>query len=252
MNRTARPVLILGGTAEGRRLAAALAEDARWHTITALAGRTGGPRLPPGAVRIGGFGGPDGLARYLTDQGIAAVIDATHPFAARMGANAAHACAATGTPRLRLERPGWVADPAAGDRWTRVPDEAAAADAVRGAPSVFLALGRQALAPFAGLDGTARVVVRAVDPLPPESPLPRAHAVLARGPFDEAGEVALLRDHGITVLVCRDSGGTEGRAKLMAARRLGVPVVMIDRPPRPPGPLVGTVAEALAWLDALA
>ncbi|WP_246152400.1 cobalt-precorrin-6A reductase [Roseospira navarrensis] len=248
-----RRVLILGGTTEARALAGFLAASGDWWPVTALAGRTDGPRRPPGDLRTGGFGGPDGLAAYLADTGPVAVIDATHPFAARMGANAARACAVVGVPLLRLERSGWTADPDAGDRWTRVPDEAAAARAVAGAGSVFLALGRQALAPFAGLDETARVVVRSVDPLGPDTPLPCAVPIVARGPFDEADEAALLRDHGVTVLVCRDSGGADGRAKLMAARSLGVSVVMIDRPPRPKGvPAVHDGTAALAWLAGLA
>jgi precorrin-6A/cobalt-precorrin-6A reductase len=236
-----RRVLVLGGTGEARRLATALV-DAGVDVLSSLAGRVADPVLPPGRVRVGGFGGVEGLAEALAE--VDAVVDATHPFAAGMTANAAAAAAGTGTPLLRLQRPGWTAGP--GDDWRWVPDLAAAAAAVAGASSVFVTTGRQGLAAFAGLRG--EVLVRSVDP--PAPPLPaRCTVVLARGPFTVEEETALMRQHAVEVVVTKDSGGAMTAAKLTAARELGVPVVLVRRPPLPPGvPVVATVEKALDWL----
>lgn len=234
-------VLVLGGTAEARRLAERLVA-ADVDVLSSLAGRVADPVLPPGAVRIGGFGGTGGLEAAL--EGVAALIDATHPFAATMTAHAAAAAAATGTPLLRLQRPGWAAQP--GDDWRWVSSLDQAATAVAGCRSVFLTTGRQGLAAFAGL--TAHCVVRSVDP--PAPPLPaRATVVLARGPFTVEQERALMTEHGVDVVVTKDSGGPMTAAKLTAARQLGVPVLLVRRPPLPDGvPVAATVEEALAWL----
>ncbi|MGY1820688.1 cobalt-precorrin-6A reductase [Geodermatophilus sp. SYSU D00079] len=234
-------VLVLGGTGEARRLAGHLVAEGV-DVVSSLAGRVAEPRLPPGQVRIGGFGGVDGLAAAL--DGVAALVDATHPFAATMTAHAAAAAARTGTPLLRLQRPGWTPRPGDDWRWVDSLDEAAAA--VAGYASVFLTTGRQGLAAFAGLTG--RCLVRAVEP--PSPPLPyRVTVVLARGPFPLDEELALMREHHVEVVVTKDSGGAMTAAKLDAARRLGLPVVVVRRPPVPPGvPVVATVAEALAWL----
>jgi precorrin-6A/cobalt-precorrin-6A reductase len=193
-------------------------------------------------VRVGGFGGTAGLAAAL--DGVAALVDATHPFAATMTAHAAAAAAATGTPLLRLQRPGWTAQP--GDDWRWVDSLADAATAVAGARVVLLTTGRQGLAAFAGL--SAHCVVRSVDP--PEPPLPaRATVVLARGPFTVEGERALMTAHGVDVVVTKDSGGPMTAAKLTAARELGVPVVLVRRPPLPEGvPVAATVEQAAAWV----
>ncbi|MGY1621305.1 cobalt-precorrin-6A reductase [Geodermatophilus sp. SYSU D00965] len=236
-------VLVLGGTGEARRLAGRLVEEGV-DVLSSLAGRVADPVLPPGEVRVGGFGGVEGLAAAL--HGVAALVDATHPFAATMTAHAAAAAAATGTPLLRLQRPGWTAGP--GDDWRWVDSLAEAAQAVAGSGSVFLSTGRQGLAAFAGLRG--RCLVRAVDP--PSPPLPaRTTVVLARGPFTVEEERALLREHAVEVVVTKDSGGGMTAAKLTAARELGLPVVVVRRPPVPPGvPVVATVEEALAWLRA--
>jgi precorrin-6A/cobalt-precorrin-6A reductase len=234
-------VLLLGGTAEARRLAERLvAEDV--DVLSSLAGRVADPVLPPGEVRIGGFGGVEGLTAAL--DGVAALVDATHPFAATMTAHAAAAAATTGTPLLRLQRPGWTARP--GDDWRWVDSLEQAASAVAGHGSVLLTTGRQGLAAFAGL--TAHCVVRSVDP--PEPPLPASvTVVLARGPFTVDQERALMTAHGVDVVVTKDSGGTMTAAKLTAARELGVPVVLVRRPPLPAGvPVAATVQEALAWL----
>jgi len=239
-------VLVLGGTAEARRLAAALHRDPGFTVTTSLAGRVAVPRLPCGEVRIGGFGGADGLAAWLRGHGTDAVVDATHPFAARISANAVAATTAAGLPLLVLRRPGWTEGP--GDRWHRVPDAATAASvAPELGDRLFLATGSGDLPAFAGVD--AWCLLRAVDPPPP--PLPRRHhLVLARGPFTTDGERALLREHRIEALVARDSGGELTAAKLVAARELGLPVVLIDRPPAPPAPSVTSVPEALEWLAA--
>ena len=242
-----RTVLILGGTGEARALAQAL-HGGTWRVVSSLAGRVSSPALPVGEVRIGGFGGPDALAAWLTEQDVAAVVDATHPFAARISASAAQAAPAAGVPLLMLRRPGWRAGP--GDVWQRVPDMRAAAAAVAVGPGpVLLTTGRGGLDAFADLPH--RFVIRTVDP--PEPPLPADHVLLlARGPYTVDGERALMRDHGVRTLVTKDSGGPMTAAKLVAARDLGVAVVMVERPPPPAG--VRTVADpaaVLAWLAGL-
>jgi len=235
-----RRVLILGGTTEGRLLAGAL--DG-WSVISSLAGRTSRPLLPPGELRIGGFGGVDGLAAYLRDRRVDALVDATHPFAATMTGHAVAAAATTGVPLLVLRRPGWVAEP--GDDWHRVPDlGVAAARLPRLGDRVFLTTGRQGIAAFAALD-ECWFLARSVEP--PVPPVPkRLEIVLDRGPFTLEGELRLLRAHGVNVLVTKDSGGPSG--KLAAARAVGVPVLMIDRPPMPEAPAADTIESAVAWL----
>jgi precorrin-6A/cobalt-precorrin-6A reductase len=239
-------LLILGGTGEARTLAAAVIVGSSRRVVSSLAGRVSNPLLPAGEVRLGGFGGPDGLAAWMRAESVTAVVDATHPFAARISASAVVATRLVGTPLLVLRRPGWQAEP--GDDWTRVTDVPAAAAALmeRDGP-VFLTTGRGGLAHFANLPH--RFVIRTVDP--PDPPLP-ADAVLvcSRGPYRPAGERALLAEHGIRVLVTKDSGGEMTSAKLTAARELGVPVVMVDRPPLP-DPNVAAVPDpqaALAWV----
>ncbi len=233
-------MLILGGTAEAAALARALAD---FEVITSLAGRTRAPAALPGRVRVGGFGGAQGLADYLEAEGIDALIDATHPFAARISANAAEAVRLQPTPRLMLVRPEWAPQP--GDRWRCVPSVAAAVDAVPSDARAFLAIGRQELAPFAAR-GDAWFLIRSVEP--PDGLLPPHHAVItARGPFRVEDEAALLDAHRIDVLVCKNSGGDD--AKLAAARRLGISVVLVERPVLPAGERVGTVEEAVIWLE---
>lgn len=230
-------VLLLGGTAEARQLAARLA-DAGIPAVSSLAGRVRNPRLPVGEVRIGGFGGADGLAAYLRDGGFDAVLDATHPFAAAITRNAAQACGMLGVPLIAVRRPAWSAQP--GDDWIPATDIAAAAALVRDWPgrTVFLTTGRRDLAVFAG-DVRHRYIVRAVDP--PEGPVPADMTlILDRGPYDLAGETAILIEHGAGLLVTKNSGGGLTAAKLAAARSLGLPVIMVARPPLP----AGVVAEA--------
>jgi precorrin-6A/cobalt-precorrin-6A reductase len=231
-------------------LAAALVERGDRRVVSSLAGRVSSPALPVGAVRVGGFGGPDGLRDWLIAERVGVVVDATHPFAARISAAARSATEHLGLPLLVLRRPGWQAGP--GDDWHRVPDVAAAARAVAVRPGpVLLTTGRGGLESFADLPH--RFVIRTVDP--PTGRLPTDHLlVLSRGPYDLPGERALLAEHGIRLLVTKDSGGAMTTAKLTAARAAGVPVVMVDRPPMPgPGtvPVVTDVVAALAWLDRL-
>jgi len=237
----------LGGTADARALADRLAVRAEIEVISSLAGRTRAPRLPAGDVRTGGFGGVDGLVQYLTEAHIDLVIDATHPFAAIISCNAAEACARTETPRLMLLRPEWVAEPQ--DHWLNVADATEAADRLTDIPgTVFLAIGRQELQPFAALKHR-QFVLRMVEL--PEEPLPLPDAVIlaGRGPFDDADEKVLFREHNIAVVVSKNSGGDSAYAKIKAARAASIPVVMIHRPDSPTGPQVVTIEEASDWVD---
>jgi precorrin-6A/cobalt-precorrin-6A reductase len=242
-------ILVLGGTTEARELAAAL--HAQGIPVTSsLAGRVANPRLPAGEVRIGGFGGPDALTVWLAEHEVTAVIDATHPFAERISASAARAAPAAGLPLLRLERPGWTERP--GDRWRWVGDldEAAATIGELGASRVLLTTGRQGLPAFAGVDG-AWFLIRCVDP--PDPPLPPRHQVLLdRGPYAIDGELALLDRHRIDVVITKDSGGMYTAAKLDAARRRDLPVIVVRRPRRGAVPTATTVQRALAWARAQA
>lgn len=243
-----RHVLILGGTTEARRLAAELAADPALRVTSSLAGRVAAPRLPAGQVRIGGFGGPEGLARWLREQQVDALIDATHPFAGTISCNAARAAADVHVPLLALRRPGWVAEP--GDDWHPVGSLAQAADVIPAlGKRAFLTTGRMGLAAFAHLEDMW-FLVRSVDA--PEPPVPaRMEVLLARGPFTVEGEAELLRRHGINVLVTKDSGAAATAAKLVAARQAGIPVVIVRRPPAPAGvPVAADPAEAVRWLRA--
>jgi precorrin-6A/cobalt-precorrin-6A reductase len=243
-------ILILGGTGEARELAAELTA-AGVDVVSSLAGRVRQPRLPAGEVRIGGFGGASGLAGFLRAEAITSVVDATHPFAATITENATDAAAETGVPLLVLRRPPWPADPS----WQTVADITAAADAVRAwsGESVFLTTGRRDLGAFAA-DGGHRFLVRAVDPPDPDGPVPpRMTLLLDRGPYAVEGEAALMREHGVGLLVTKNSGGPMTAAKLQAARELAVHVVVVERPPLPPGrSAVTTVAEALVWVRSAA
>lgn len=237
-------VLVLGGTTEASRLAQALA-DAQVDAIFSYAGRTESPLPQPLPVRVGGFGGVDGLCTWLREQRISHVVDATHPFAAQMSRNAVDACAATGIPLLALERPAWQAQ--VGDHWQHVPDIASAAQVLPKAPSrIFLAIGRQHVEPFLARS-PHWFLLRLVDAslaLPPE----RGRIVLARGPFTVAADTALLQQHRITHIVAKNSGGSGAESKLHAARALGLPVILIDRPAIPPRPTVARVEQVLQWI----
>ncbi|KOT64455.1 MULTISPECIES: cobalt-precorrin-6A reductase [Streptomyces] len=243
-------VLILGGTTEARALAADLADRLPGLRVTtSLAGRVAAPRLPAGEVRIGGFGGPDGLAHWLREHAVDALIDATHPFAGTISFNAAQAAATAHVPLLALRRPGWVPEP--GDTWHPVASltEAAAALPDLG-HRIFLTTGRMGLATFAHLTDQW-FLVRSVDAPEPPFP-PRMEVLLDRGPFTLEGERALLQEHRIDVLVTKDSGAAATAPKLRAARELGVPVVVVQRPAVPPGvPVAETPDQAVGWLLAL-
>jgi precorrin-6A/cobalt-precorrin-6A reductase len=242
-------LLLLGGTREAVELAERVAGDPGLHAITSLAGRTHLPAQIPGEVRVGGFGGAKGLGRFLADQAIDLVVDATHPFATRIAHNAAQACGEAGVPRLKLLRPAWRR--LAGDRWIEVTGASGAAAALPGlARRFFLTTGRGDITAFASL-AELWFLVRLVTL--PETPLPlaRHELICARGPFDEAAEIALMQDHRIQALVAKNSGGVMTYAKIAAARRLGLPVVMIRRPRVLPGETVETVEtvdQALAWI----
>jgi precorrin-6A/cobalt-precorrin-6A reductase len=244
-------VLILGGTIEARQLAGHLAARPGLTATLSLAGRTAAPMRQPVPVRIGGFGGADGLALYLRSERIDALIDATHPYAAVISANAARAAQCAGVPWLALRRWPWIA--VAGDCWSEIADVPAAVNALGSAPRrVFLALGRKDLAPFAGAP-QHHYLVRSVDPVDPPLAVPHATYVTARGPFTQEEDRALLVAHGIEVLVAKNSGGEATYGKIAAARMLGLPVIMLRRPALPPalptGVAVETVEDAVAWLD---
>ncbi|WP_299076471.1 cobalt-precorrin-6A reductase [uncultured Ruegeria sp.] len=238
-------LLILGGTTEANALARSIA-DLGVSATYSYAGRVDTPRSQPLPVRVGGFGGAEGLARYIQDHGITHVIDATHPFAAQMSRNAIDACVSTGVHLAALTRPAWAHQD--GDRWQRVPDVTAAVDALAGpAQRVFLAIGRMHLDDFAD-QPQHRYLLRLVDE-PEALPLPNADVVVARGPFTLEGDRALMERHGTQVVVSKNAGGKGARAKLDAARALGIPVVMIDRPALPLRTELSSVAQVLDWLD---
>ena len=248
MVRTVLRVLVLGGTLDASRLAQALAQ-AGVDGIFSYAGRTHAPIAQPMPTRVGGFGGVAGLQAFVQAERITHVVDATHPFAAQMSSNAVQACASAGVPLLALERPAWQAQ--SGDVWQQVPDIDAAVHALPGEPArVFLAIGRQHLAPFLAC-AQHWYLLRLVDPVLNsvlDLPAERGHVVLDRGPFTLEGDRALLQLHGITHVVSKNSGGAGAQAKLTAARERSLPVILIDRPFIPARPTVSTVEGVFACL----
>ncbi len=239
-------LLILGGTAEASALARRVAELGL-RAVFSYAGRVARPDCQPIPVRVGGFGGVAGLLGYIAANGVTHVIDATHPFAARMSRNAIAACAEAAVPLVALGRAPWIAE--TGDRWTHVSnmeDAVQALDIKR--KRVFLAIGRTEIAGFRA-QPQHHYLLRFVDA--PDGPpaLPDHRVIVARGPFDVENDLALLRDHGIEIVVSKNSGGSGARAKLVAARHLGLPVVMIDRPVLPARREVATVEEVIRWLS---
>jgi precorrin-6A/cobalt-precorrin-6A reductase len=242
-------VLILGGSSEASALAAAIARDSRFDALLSLAGRTQAPAVSPLPRRSGGFGGAQGLADYLSAEKVDALVVAVHPFAAQMRRNAVAAVQLSKTPLLIVDRPPWT--PVPGDRWSYVPDMAAAASALGETPRrVLLTVGRQDLAPFAAQTQHA-YLVRSIDP-PAEAPA-AAELILDRGPFTESGERRLMVERGVEVLVTKNAGGEATAAKLAAARALGLEVFIVDRPPLPDlgglnGHVVADADQALNWL----
>jgi precorrin-6A/cobalt-precorrin-6A reductase len=240
-------VLILGGTGDAVRLAARAVALPGVEVITSLAGRVRQPGVPPGRIRIGGFGGGKGLVDYVQQQHIDLLIDATHPFAAHMSHQAATAAQACGLPHLMLVRPPW--EPVAGDHWLAVESLAAAVAVLPGiARRVFLTIGRQELAAFAPLQDLW-FLMRMIDPPVPDTPVPPGTLILERGPFTLEDERRLLQTYAIEAVVSKNSGGDATCAKIIAAREFGLPVVMIQRPPLPEGEQVADVEHAVAWLQ---
>ncbi len=236
--------LILGGTTEANLLAVAIA-SARLAAIYSYGGRTRSPAHQPLPTRVGGFGGARGLADYIRCEGITHVVDATHPFAVEMSRKAAAACTATRTPLIALERSPW--ERASGDNWIEVADVASAVAVLPEDPArVFLAIGRQHIAPF-GARRQHAYTLRFVDP--PEGTLPfDAEVIVSRGPFTFESELEMVRTRGIEWIVARNSGGHGARAKIDAARVLGLPLIMISRPRLPERPRVESVTQVMQWL----
>jgi precorrin-6A/cobalt-precorrin-6A reductase len=239
-------VLILGGTGDAANLAASLAAHPSIEVISSLAGRTSEPQAPIGTVRSGGFGGVSGLVAYLRAQRIDALIDATHPFAQQISGHAAQAAQETGMPHLHLARPAWQKTPE--DKWIEVETVEAAVNAIpTQARRVFLTIGRQQLAPFVALS-QVWFLMRSIDPPEAQLQIPNGQLLLNRGPFSLAQERQLLQDYQIDVVVSKNSGGDATYPKIIAARELQIPMVMVQRPRMPAGKTVADVEGAIAWL----
>lgn len=240
-------ILILGGTTEARALAGSLAGRGEFAVTLSLAGRTANPLPQAVPTRMGGFGGVAGLAHYLRQEGIEALIDATHPYAAIISANAARAAERAKVRLLALRRPPWIK--AEGDQWIDVANMREAVAALGNVPRrVFLAMGRKEIEPFAAAPEHV-YLVRSVDPVDPPLAVPHAIYLTARGPFSEADDRVLLKRHNIDVVVAKNSGGDASYGKIAAARALHLPVILLTRPVLPEAEAVETVEDALAWLD---
>lgn len=242
-------LLLLAGTAEAREIAEALAHKKHWRVIASLAGATRFPADLPCDLRRGGFGGVGGMTEALKLDNVCAVIDATHPFADQISANTRAASANLGLPRIVVRRPEWT--PEEGDDWRPQPDLQAASQALPLFSRAFLATGRQSLSVFQHRKDVW-FLARVIDTPLERFPLPRGDYTVGQPPFTVAHEATLMADYRITHLVAKNSGGKAGRAKLLAARKLGLPVLMVDRPDPPLGPVVETSSAALDWLDTLA
>ena len=240
-------ILILGGTTEARLLGERLASRGGLDVTLSLAGRTASPVPHAVPVRIGGFGGVAGLADYLMKQPVAALIDATHPYASIISQNAAAAARQTGVPFMTLRRPPWTA--VDGDRWILVDGTSEAVRALgETSRRVFVALGRNELAPF--VDAPQHFyLIRSVDPVEPPLPLPQVSYITARGPFSEADDLALMSAHQIDIVIAKNSGGAAAYGKIAAARALGIEVVLLRRPEACAAPAVETIDDAIVWLD---
>ena len=228
-------------------MAARLAQRPGLEVTLSLAGRTASPVPHAVPIRVGGFGGAEGLAGHLAAEHVDALIDATHPYAYIISENAAAAARKAAVPFVALRRPPWSA--VAGDRWIEVGDARAASAAIgRECRNVFVAVGRNELAPFTSAP-QHRYLIRSVDPVDPPLPLPLATYITARGPFSEANDRALMTQHKIEVVISKNSGGSAAYGKIAAARALGIEVIMLRRPPAAEAPSVNTIDDALAWLD---
>jgi precorrin-6A/cobalt-precorrin-6A reductase len=240
-------ILILGGTTEARLLGERLAQRGGLDVTLSLAGRTAAPVAHAVPIRVGGFGGAEGLAAHLVAEHIDILIDATHPYATMISANAAAAARITRVPFLVLHRPPWTA--VAGDRWIEVDDTAAAVRAIgHKIRNVFVTLGRNDIAAFTDAP-LHNYLFRSVDPIDPPLPLPHVTYITARGPFREANERALMTVHNINVVISKNSGGNAAYGKIAAARALGIEVIMVRRPAQPDAAAVTTIEDAVSWLD---
>ena len=240
-------ILILGGTTEGRLLAERLAKRAELEVTLSLAGRTASPVPHAVPIRIGGFGGVEGLSAHLAAARVDALIDATHPYATVISQNAAAAACKAAVPFVALRRPPWTA--IAGDRWSEVDDTRAAVKAIgHESRRVFVALGRNELAPFVEAPEHF-YLIRSVDRVEPPLPLPQVSYVTARGPFSEADDRALMEQHAIDVVIAKNSGGGAAYGKIAAARALGIDVIVLRRAAAPSAPAVESIEDAIAWLD---
>ncbi len=240
-------LLLLAGTTEAQQIAKALS-DRGFPAVASLAGATRAPRATGLNTRTGGFGGADGFRAYLRTEGISAVLDATHPFAHRISNRTADICAGQNIPYCQLLRPEWT--PEAGDDWTFLNREDEAAKHIAPGSTVFLATGRQTLDRFANLSN-CRLICRQIDPPDRPFPFPNGEFLVGRPPFSISEERELFKRLGVDWVVVKNAGGEAPRSKLIAARELGIKVAVINRPPQPPAPKVATVAEALAWIEAL-
>ncbi len=242
-------ILLLGGTSEASALARLLAGEPNFAVTLSLAGRTAAPRPEPVPTRTGGFGGAEGLARWLGENRTGVVVDATHPFAARISANAARACAAGAVPLLAVRRPPWERQ--ADDAWIEVESVTASVDALGEIPKkVFLTIGRQEVSAFARAPHHA-YIVRTIEPVGEALPVPDLVTVSARGPFTLEDEIRFMREAGVNVLVTKNSGGAATYPKIEAARRLGLPVVIVRPPALPDVPSVPDAVGVRDWLVAL-
>jgi precorrin-6A/cobalt-precorrin-6A reductase len=242
-----RNILILGGTSEARQLAGLLADRSDLNVTLSLAGRTAQPAAQPVPVRVGGFGGIEGLTAYLAAQSVNMLVDATHPYAATIAAHAAAAAVIAKIPIVALRRPAWTA--VTGDRWTEAEDVGDAVRALGNAQRrAFLAIGRKEVGAFAAAP-QHNYLIRSVDPIDPPLNVPHAVYLVARGPFSEADERALLKQHRIECVVAKNSGGNATYGKIAAARALGIDVIMLRRPTLPEVPAVETAQDAVRRLD---
>ena len=241
-------LLLLAGTSDARRLAERLAEMPDVEVTASYAGATRQPEVLPVPTRIGGFGGRGEQEKYIKDNGFKAIVDATHPFAHRITTRTANIARALGVPHLMLRRPGWV--PGDGDDWTFLDKGQDAAQHIPVGATVFLATGRQTLQEFSNL-ADRTLICRQIDPPDGPFPFPNGEFLVGRPPFSVEDEMALFQARKVDVLVVKNAGGALSRTKLDAARILGIPVLLIRRPPLPPGPRVSDVEAALAWVRAL-